>query len=61
MMELIVLRIQKEIDGENVVLHPVLLEWECCSFLVDCGYEETFDELQVVLELLGVSLQDLTA
>lgn len=59
-MELIVLKIQKEIDGENVVLHPVLLKRECRSFLVDCGYEETFDVLQALLELSGVGHDNLT-
>ncbi len=59
-MKLIVLKIEKIIEGENVILFPVLIQQKNRYYLVDCGYEETFEELKSELELLGIGINDLT-
>lgn len=61
-MNVELLRIEKTIDGEQVVLFPVLLRhsgrnW---NYLIDCGYEETSEELEHELKVLGVEPEDLT-
>lgn len=59
-MKLIVLKIEKVIEGENVILFPVLIKQESRNYLVDCGYEETFEELKSELELVEIEIKDLT-
>ncbi|HOZ14287.1 MAG TPA: MBL fold metallo-hydrolase [Tenuifilaceae bacterium] len=59
-MKLTTLRIDKVIDNESVVIFPVLLQNENSSYLVDCGYEETFDELCLQLKRNGLEIKDLT-
>ena len=59
-MKLIVLKIEKIIEGEHVTLFPALIQNESHNYLVDCGYEETFEELKYELELSGVDIKDLT-
>ena len=59
-MKLSVLKIEKIIDNENIVIYPVLLQTEKGNFLVDCGYQETFNELQVELKSKGIEVKDLT-
>lgn len=59
-MKLVALKIEKIVEGENVVLFPVLIQNEGRNYLVDCGYEETFEEVKSQLETLGVEIKDLT-
>lgn len=59
-MKLVVLTIEKVIEGEKVVLSPVLIQNEDFNYLVDCGYEETFEALKFELELCGLGIKDLT-
>lgn len=59
-MKLSILKIEKKIDEQNIVLFPVLIQNENRNYLVDCGYEETFAELSNELELLGIRIKDLT-
>ncbi|RIH66668.1 MBL fold metallo-hydrolase [Mariniphaga sediminis] len=59
-MKLNVLKIEKIIDGENKVIFPVLIQNENRNYLVDCGYEETFEELKSELESFGIGINDLT-
>lgn len=59
-MNVEVLRIEKKIDGEHVVIFPVLIQIAGRNYLVDCGYDETSDELQRELNAFGVDSGDLT-
>jgi len=59
-MNIEVLKIEKAIDGEPVVLFPVLLQHAGRNYLVDCGYEETSAELEHKLKALGIEPEDLT-
>lgn len=59
-MELKTLKIDKVIDNEWIIIHPVLLQIENRNYLIDCGYEETFDELISEIESHGIGLLDLT-
>lgn len=59
-MNVEVLRIEKTIDGEQVVFFPALLRHAGRNYLVDCGYDETSDELENELKALDVEPGDLT-
>lgn len=59
-MKISVLKIEKIIEGEKVILFPVLLQQENRNYIVDCGYEETYEELKSELELLDIGIKDLT-
>lgn len=59
-MNLIVLKIDKVIGSEHVVLHPTLLQINGKNYLVDCGYEETTAELETAMKALSIDLKDLT-
>lgn len=58
-MNLTVLKIEKTIEGEHVVLFPVLIQNAGCNYLVDCGYGETSEEVEIELKALGVDIKDL--
>lgn len=45
----------------QVILHPTLLTINGKHYLIDCGYEETYDELVQQLQQLGVAVSDLYA
>lgn len=59
-MNVEVLKIEKAIEGEQVVLFPVLLQHAGRNYLVDCGYEETSEELEHELKALGIEPENLT-
>lgn len=59
-MKLSILKLEKHIEGELKTLHPVLIQHEGRNYLVDCGYEEMFEELKHELKLLGLAMTDLT-
>lgn len=59
-MNIEVLRIEKVIGNEYVVLYPALLRINGKNYLVDCGYEETSAELESALKALSVDIKDLT-
>ncbi len=59
-MKLTVLKIEKTIEGENVVVFPVLIQNEHRNYLVDCGYEETHEEFKSKLKALGIEMKNLT-
>lgn len=54
-------RVQRNIDGIDVVLFPTLVEIRGKHYLVDCGYAETFPEFVIELRKLGVEISDLHA
>jgi glyoxylase-like metal-dependent hydrolase (beta-lactamase superfamily II) len=60
-MKIQTFEIHKQIDNNEVILYPTLLEIKGKYFLVDCGYEETFLEFITELSKLGVDLDDLHA
>lgn len=59
-MELKILKIEKTIGNEDVVIFPVLIQFEDRNYLIDCGYEETVDELVSELNASGLALSELT-
>lgn len=60
-MNIHLLRIEKEFNGIQVILHPVLLTINGRHYLIDCGYEETYAELVQQLQHLGIAVSDLYA
>jgi glyoxylase-like metal-dependent hydrolase (beta-lactamase superfamily II) len=54
-------QIRKFISGNEVILYPTLIEINNKKYLIDCGYEETFEEFVVGLINLGVEITDLHA
>jgi len=60
-MEIIVLNITSKIDQQEMVFHPVVIKNKENSYLVDCGYAETFEELKAALADIDLRIQDLTA
>ena len=59
-MKTIVLKIEKIIGNEHVVLYPTLIQADGENYLVDCGYEETGAELESALKATGVDIKDLS-
>jgi glyoxylase-like metal-dependent hydrolase (beta-lactamase superfamily II) len=55
-----VLKVEKVIGNEHVVLYPALLRIHGENYLVDCGYEETSAELESALAALSVDIKDLS-
>jgi len=53
--------IKKQIDNNEVILYPTLLNIKGKNYLVDCGYEDTFPEFITELRNLGVEIADLYA
>ena len=52
----------EKVEGNNrIALYPTLIQANKKNYLVDCGYEETFDEFVAVLGSFGLSLEDLHA
>lgn len=58
-MNIEVLKIEKVIGNEHVVLYPTLLQINGKNYLVDCGYEETITELESALKAISIDLKDL--
>ena len=54
-------KIQKRVDNNAVVLYPTLIEVNGRNYLIDCGYEETYEEFIEGLAVLGVGISDLHA
>lgn len=58
-MKLTPFRIDAIVDDEEITIFPVLIETANGNYLVDCGYEETVDELIAGLQNLGIDLSGL--
>lgn len=54
-------RIEKSLPFNHIVLYPTLIQVNNQNYLVDCGYDETFEEFVEALERIGVRVQDLHA
>lgn len=53
--------IRKNIEGQDIILYPTLIQHKEKYYLVDCGYEETFPEFVQKLDKLGLEIADLHA
>lgn len=60
-MQIIPLYVTQIIDQQEVTIVPVLLKTASGNYLVDCGYEESFDKLRAQLLQHGVDVSDLNA
>lgn len=60
-MKLTTFRIEKMLGATRVELYPTLIQVNGKNYLVDCGYEETFEEFVSALEVLGIGVGDLYA
>ena len=60
-MKIITFKIEKVLDNGRIILYPTLIQVNNKYYLIDCGYEETFDEFVAALDTLGVSIEDLHA
>jgi glyoxylase-like metal-dependent hydrolase (beta-lactamase superfamily II) len=60
-MKITTLKIEKTINSVQVTLFPTVVQVNNKTLLIDCGYEETFDEFVSALEALGIPLKDLHA
>lgn len=58
-MNVVVLKIEKVIGDEDVVLYPTLIQTDGKNYLVDCGYEETSAELESALKNFNIDIKDL--
>lgn len=54
-MRVITFKIEKNFHQEKVILYPTLISLNGNHYLVDCGYEETFEEF--VSELAKINIQ----
>ena len=59
-MNIEVLKIEKAIGNEHVILYPTLLHINGKNYLIDCGYEETTAELESALKDISIDIRDLT-
>ena len=59
-MNIEVLKIEKVIGNEHVILYPTLLQTNGKNYLVDCGYEETTAELESALKAISIEVKYLT-
>lgn len=60
-MKLTTFRIEKILDNKQIILYPTVIQVKNKYYLIDCGYEETFDEFVTALNTLGISIKDLHA
>lgn len=59
-MKINALNINKTISEQNIQIYPVLIQVDNRNYLVDCGYEETFDELKSEMQRYGVEIDELS-
>jgi glyoxylase-like metal-dependent hydrolase (beta-lactamase superfamily II) len=60
-MKVTTFKIEKIINSVQVTLFPTAVQVNNKNLLIDCGYEETFDEFVTELETIGISLNNLHA
>lgn len=53
--------IRKKLNENEIILYPTLLTIQGKNYLIDCGYEETFQEFVTELKKLHVDISDLHA
>ncbi|GAL87391.1 metal-dependent hydrolase [Sporocytophaga myxococcoides] len=60
-MKIETFKVHKVFDGREVTLFPTVIELNEKKYLIDCGYEETFDEFVAGLKKLQIEVADLYA
>lgn len=60
-MNVYTFRIEKTLALKHIVLYPTVIQAGNKNYLVDCGYEETFEDFMAGLKALGIGIQDLHA
>ncbi len=60
-MKIETFKVHKVFGGREVTLYPTVLELNGKKYLIDCGYEETFDEFLAGLKNLQIEVTDLHA
>lgn len=60
-MKITTFKIEKIINSVQVTLFPTVVQVNNKNLLIDCGYEETYDEFVSALEALGIPVKDLHA
>src|SRR5690606_1867122 len=55
-MKLTTFRIEKILDNKQIILYPTVIQVKNKYYLIDCGYEETFDEFVTALLVIAVLL-----
>lgn len=58
-MEIEILKIESQVNGQKVTLYPVILKINQKLFLVDCGYEESFEDLLLAMKAFGIKASEL--
>lgn len=59
-MKILNFTIEQEVAGQISTIYPTVIKTENEVVLVDCGYEETFDQFKVELAKLGTPLTAIT-
>ncbi|MCS4239494.1 glyoxylase-like metal-dependent hydrolase (beta-lactamase superfamily II) [Myroides gitamensis] len=59
-MKILNFTIEQEVAGQISTIYPTVIKTENEVVLVDCGYEETFDQFKVELAKLGIPLTAIT-
>lgn len=60
-MKITTFKIDKTINSVQVTLFPTVVQVNNKNLLIDCGFEETYDEFVIALEAIGIPLNDLHA
>jgi glyoxylase-like metal-dependent hydrolase (beta-lactamase superfamily II) len=60
-MKITTFKIDKTINSVQVTLFPTVVQVKNKNLLIDCGYEETYDEFVIALEAIGIPVKDLHA
>ncbi|MDM1045279.1 MBL fold metallo-hydrolase [Myroides sp. 1354] len=60
-MQILHFSIQQEINGQFISLFPTVIKTASEVVLIDCGYEETFEQFRSELAKLSIEITDITA
>jgi glyoxylase-like metal-dependent hydrolase (beta-lactamase superfamily II) len=60
-MNIQTLFLKNKVNGSEAIICPTLLTINSKHYLIDCGYEETFEELVQQLQQSGIAVSDLYA
>ncbi len=58
-MKITTFKIEKIINSVTVTIFPTVIQLNEKNYMIDCGYEETFDEFVTALEAVGIPLNNL--
>ncbi len=60
-MQILHFSVQQEINGQPISLFPTVIKTASEVVLIDCGYEETFEQFKRELTKLSIEITDITA